>query len=156
MISKASENALAGEHINYKRYFATPTPLNSILWYVVAETDSGFYTTYRSAFDNTKKFDFTFFPKHQELLEPFENEKDAEQLIRFSQGYYTLEQKTDTIIFNDLRFGQIAGWTDPKAAFVFHYYLNYPKANLMVIQRGRFSNWNRQTFRSMIQRMKGN
>jgi inner membrane protein len=78
------------------------------------------------------------------------------QLLRFSQGYYTVERKNGSIIFNDLRFGQITGWYDPHADFVFHYYINNPKENLLVIQRGRFSNWNEETFGAMIERIRGN
>src|SRR5690606_74339 len=113
--------------------------------YVVVEDDSGFYTTYRSVFDEGRMV-FTYFPQRKELLEGRRHNNDVKNLLRFSQGYYTVEQRADTIVFNDLRFGQIAGWADPRAKFVFHYYVNFPEANLLVVQRGRFSNWNRETF----------
>jgi len=148
--------ALERQHISYHRLLTTPTPLNSWLWYVVVEDSAGFHTAYRATADDTNEaITFTYFPRQDELIHPFENLHDVQQLKRFSQGYYTVEQSGDTLIFNDLRFGQIAGWEDPAAKFVFHYYVNYPEANLLVIQRGRFSNWNRKTFRSMIDRIRG-
>jgi inner membrane protein len=58
-------------------------------------------------------------------------------------------------VFNNLRFGQIAGWHNPRAPFAFHYYLNNPDENLMVIQRGRFTGWNSKTATSLINRIKG-
>lgn len=144
------------QQLESKRFFTTPTPLNSWLWYVVAENDQGFLTTYRAvADDENDSLNFQYFPKQQAALEPYKNLHDIGQLMKFSQGYYTVSQKGDTLLFNDLRFGQIAGWDDPQAGFVFHYYINYPDANLMVIQRGRFSNWNRKTFNSLIRRIKG-
>jgi inner membrane protein len=155
-ILRSTSVALEQQHLSHKRLLITPTPMNTWLWYVVAEADSGFYTTYRSTFDNSKRpLQFTFFAKRDSLLEPLRKQHDVKKLIRFSQDYYTVDQWGDTLVFNDLRFGQIAGWNDPEAKFIFHYYLNYPEANLMVIQRGRFSNWNRKTFRSMVERIRG-
>lgn len=149
---------LQKQNIAFGRLLTTPTPANSWLWYCVAENDNGYNIAYRSRWDKADRpIEFTYFPKHREYLEPFQSAHDTKQLLKFSQDFYTLEKwDDDVIVFNDLRFGQIAGWNDPKAPFVFHYYLNDPKANLMVIQRGRFSNWNRETFYSLIDRIKGN
>ncbi|HEY0656105.1 MAG TPA: metal-dependent hydrolase [Chryseosolibacter sp.] len=150
-------DALKDNQIEEKRLLTTPTPANSWLWYAVAEVDSGYHITYRSRWDANAKINFTYFPRQQRLIEPFADNHETQQLLKFSQGYYTAERWQDSVIvFNDLRFGQIAGWSDSKAPFVFHYYLNDPDANLLVIQRGRFSNWNRTTFRSLIERIKGN
>ena len=154
-VDKATRAALKSRQIEAERFFSTPTPLNSWLWYIVAETDSGFHAAYRSSLDEKPEMSFNYFPQRDELLAGMNDRRDVQQLKEFSQGYYTVEIRTDTLIFNDLRFGQIAGWADPDGKFVFHYYLNYPEANLMVIQRGRFSNWNEKTFRSMVRRMRG-
>jgi inner membrane protein len=153
-VDRETKAILEQRKISWQRFFSTPTPFNSWLWYVVAETDSGFHTGYRSVFDDG---DLTigYHPQQNHLLENLDGRNDVQRLLRFSQAYYTVEQRSDTLVFNDLRFGQIAGWENPDAPFVFHYYLNYPEANLMVIQRGRFSNWNRRTFRSMVRRIRG-
>ena len=50
-ISADIKKAFAAEHISYTNYFSTPTPFNNLLWYAVAETDSGFYVGYRSLYD---------------------------------------------------------------------------------------------------------
>jgi inner membrane protein len=151
-VSTAMETA----KIDHDRILTTPTPLNSWLWFIAVEGDSGFHVTHRSTFDNeSKPYKFLYFPKQDSLLLPFIHQHEVAQLLRFSQGYYTVEQKKGSIIFNDLRFGQITGWYDPHADFVFHYYINNPEENLLVIQRGRFSNWNKETFSAMIRRIKG-
>jgi len=147
---------LIGQHINFQRFFTTPTPLNTWLWFAVAEADSGYYIGYRSVFDQTPANDFTFVSRNEHLLEGLHEDHSLQQLKRFSQGYYTIEIQSDTLIFNDLRFGQIAGWNNPKAPFAFHYYLQYPDENLLVMQRGRFANWNEKTFTSLMTRIKGN
>ncbi|HLZ86362.1 MAG TPA: metal-dependent hydrolase [Puia sp.] len=139
----------------YTRYFSTPTPLNNWLWYVVAEDSGGFYTGYRSLFDHEPTH-FRFQPKAKWLLKPFLGQPDVHYLLRFSQGFYTVEEWGDTVVFNDLRFGEMKGWEDPKARFVFHYFLQRPGENRVVVQRGRFAGWDRRTIRIFIRRIRGN
>lgn len=147
--------ALQKQGIRYSRYFTTPTPFNNWLWYNVAETDSGFQIGYRSVFDNDREISLRFFPKKNYLLDPFRSQHDLYQLIRFSQGYYTTDTSAQGIVFNDLRFGQMMGWQDPGAHFVFHYYLQDSDANHLVVQRGRFAHWNRESISFFIKRIRG-
>lgn len=149
---------LQRQHIVYDRYFTTPTPLNSWLWYIVAEDTAGYYTGYLSVFDRQRAIPFRYFPRNDSLLRfsSFRSREDVRALLRFSEGYYTLEQWKDTLVFNDLRFGEMKGWEDPQARFVFHYYLQYPGNNRVIVQRGRFAGWDGQTFRAFIRRIRGN
>ncbi|MBC7536265.1 MAG: metal-dependent hydrolase [Ferruginibacter sp.] len=144
------------QHISYSRYFTTPAPLQNWLWFVVAGNDSGYYVGFRSLFDTKKEIPFQFFARNDSLLTAAKRTEGIQQLTRFSQGFYTLEKCQDTLVFNDLRFGQNMGWQHPGARFVFHYYLSYPKENALVVQRGRFEGWNVQTLRFLLKRIKGN
>ena len=145
---------LARQHLSYTRYLSTPTPMNCWLWYIVAQDSGGFYTGYRSVFDHLP-IHFRFQHRNASLLQPYKPHIDVRYLTRFSQGFYTVEQWGDTTVFNDLRFGEMRGWEDPKARFVFHYFLQYPKANEIVVQRGRFAGWNLHTVRAMVRRIEG-
>ena len=144
------------EHIPYERYFTNPTPLQNWLWYVVAGNDSGYYVGFRSLFDSKKQIDFQYFPRNASLLKPVADHEDLQKLIRFSQRFYTVEKYNDTLLFNDLRFGQIIGWQNPKEKFVFHYYLQHPDNNKLVIQRGRFAKWDWEVVKALWKRIKGN
>lgn len=144
------------QQISYTKYFSTPAPLQNWLWYVVAGNDSGYYVGYRSIFDSKKEMAFQYFPRKDSLLRPYKNQEDIQKLIRFSQQFYTVEKWNDTLVFNDLRFGQIIGWQNPKGRFAFHYYLQHPHDNKLVVQRGRFEGWNLQTAQSLLKRIKGN
>ncbi len=155
VVNNELKNILRKQNISYNRYFTTPTPLNTWLWFAVAEVDSGYYVGYRSVFDKTEEMPFTFIKRNEHLLVGWENDHSLQQLKKFSQGYYTVELQSDTLVFNDLRFGQITGWNNANARFSFHYYLNYPKENLLVMQRGRFANWNKQTLESLTARIRG-
>jgi len=148
--------SLKEQKIPYRRYFTTPIAFNNFLWYVVADVKDGFYIGYRSVFDSKSKIDFEYFPKNDNLLEKMDEDENLQKLIRFSQGYYTAEKWHDTLVFNDLRFGQIAGWYNPRERFAFHYFIEYPDANDLVVQRGRLAKWNRETFTALINRIKGN
>jgi inner membrane protein len=147
---------LQKQQIPHTRYLTTPAPLQNLLWYVVAGNDSGYHVGFRSLFDQKREIAFQFFPRNDSLLLPVRDHKDLQQLVRFSQQFYTVEKWSDTLVFNDLRFGQIIGWHDPKGKFVFYYYLRHPEENTMVVQRGRFAGWDRQSIRSFLSRIKGN
>ena len=100
--------------------------------------------------------DFQFYPRNDSLLKPVSAHEDVQQLIRFSQQFYTVEKWGDSLVFNDLRFGQIIGWKNPEEKFVFHYFLEYNKGNQYVVQRGRFAKWDWNVFTSLGKRIWGN
>lgn len=155
IIDSDVKNIFARESIHYTRYFTTPAPLQNWLWFVVAGNDSGYYTGYRSVFVHTNKLHLEYFPRNAFLLDSVRNKKEVQQLISFSQQFYTIEKREDTLVFNDLRFGQVIGWQDPKEEFAFHYYLYPPIDNRLVVQRGRFAKWNNESLQTFFQRIKG-
>jgi inner membrane protein len=156
MIDNSAKDIFKKQNISYTRYFTTPTPLQNWLWYVVAGNDTGYYVGLRSVFDSKKEIAFQYFPRNDSLLTPLVEHEDVHKLIRFSQQFYTVEKWTDTLVFNDLRFGQIVGWRDPREKFVFHYFLDEGYDNKMVVQRGRFAKWDNITIRTLLKRIKGN
>lgn len=155
-VDKTSKETLHRYSIVYDDYFSTPTPLNSWLWYVVAKTETGYYTGYRSVFDSQPTIALQFVPRNDSLLNAIPANEDIQHLKRFSKGYYAVEKRHDTLIFNDLRFGQVIGWMNPKEDFVFHYYLKETANNTFVMQRGRFAKWDRNVVIALMDRIRGN
>jgi len=156
VVDKAVRETAQQKGIVWKRYFSTPTPLNNMLWYVVLEDEKGYYMGHRSVFDKgIDTASLHYFARHEDYLEPMEDLEDVHRLVRFSQGYYTIERWDSTLVFNDLRFGQMIGWQHPDARFVFHYYLQKPDDNSLVIQRGRFDNWDKKAILSLLRRIRG-
>lgn len=155
-IDQVVERELREQGVRYDRYFTVPTPLNSWLWYVVVGDSVGFHTGYRSVFDSRRRpMVFRWQPRNEKALEPFRGREDVGYLLQFSQEYYTIGTWKDSLVFNVLRFGEMKGWTDSGAPFVFHYFLQYPKNNQLVLQRGRFSGWDGQAFRDFVRRIEG-
>jgi inner membrane protein len=146
---------LDNRKISFKRFFVTPTPLNNLLWYVVAETDSGYNIGYRSVFDKATETNLHFVFRNDSLLKLSDNKEDIGHLVQFSQGYYSADMRHDTLLFNDLRFGEILGWAEPNSGFVFYYYLQYPSENKMIVQRGRFAKWNKDALLVFLKRIRG-
>jgi inner membrane protein len=155
-IDRDVKQVLQKQQISYTRYFSTPAPLQNWLWYVVAGNDSGYYTGFRSVFDSKDTIQFQYFPRNEAWLDTIRDHHDLQQLIRFSQQFYTVEKWTDTLVFNDLRFGQIIGWKEPKEHFAFHYFLQHPGNNKLVVQRGRFARWDWSVMKTLFKRIKGN
>lgn len=156
IINQEVKQALSRQHLKYTRYFTTPAPLQNWLWFIVAGNDSSYYVGYRSVFDNADTLTLEQFPRNIFLIDTLRNEKRIQQLIRFSKQFYTIEKEGDTLIFNDLRFGQIIGWQNPREAFAFHYFLNVDMDNTLVVQRGRFAKWDWHAMQSFYRRIKGN
>ncbi|TMI75786.1 MAG: metal-dependent hydrolase [Bacteroidetes bacterium] len=155
-IDKDVRTILKSQNIAYDRYFTTPAPLQNWLWFVVAGNDSGYHVGFRSVFDSKKEISFQYFAKNDTLLAPTKDQPEVQRLIRFSQQFYTVEQWNDTLVFNDLRFGQITGWVDPREKFVFHFYLKEGADNRLVVQRGRFAKWDWNVVKAFYRRIKGN
>lgn len=153
-INQSIEESLAKQAISNPAYFTTPTPFNSLLWYAVAAVPGGYQVGYRSVFDR-RQTAFHFVPQREELVRDLQQRQEVKDLKYFARGFYTLSIDGNGLQFNVLRFGQVLGWENPDAPFAFHFYLNSDQDNRMVMQRGRFSGWNRGSIQRMIQRIKG-
>ena len=136
-------------------FFTTPSPFNSLLWFVAVKDSNGYHTSYRSVFEKGP-MDFAYFPRNDIQTDSISNQKDVQLMKEFAQGYYTFEQWGDTTVINVLRFGQVVGWYNQKEKFAFHYYLTLPDENDLVVQRGRFMHWNAKTTEAFFRRMFGN
>lgn len=154
-VNHAVEKQFVQQQIPDDSYFTTPASFQNWLWFIVAGNEKGYNVGYISVFDKHDQVSFYYFPRNDSLLNSIEKNDDLSKLIQFSQQYYTVEKWHDTIVFNDLRFGQETGWDNPRNKFAFHYYLNFPESNDLVVQRGRFEGWNKRTLGSLWKSIKG-
>lgn len=143
------------QHIAYTDMLTTPSPLNSWLHFVLLKKDTTILYGYYSVFDKDDSLVLKTIAQQDVLLLPVRDHKEVQDLKQFSQGWYTVEKRKDTLVFNDLRFGQVIGWYNPSESFVFHYYLDHPQDNKLVVQRGRFAKWNSHTFHALLHKIAG-
>ncbi len=146
---------LKSQNITYNKYFTTPAPLTSFLWYMVAKSDSGFYMGYRSIFDKSDTVPLQYRKQNENLIAALPESNDLLKLKRFSKDYYSAEKSGDTLYFNDIRFGTTGGWERPNEDFVFRYILNEGMNNDLVIQRGRMKSAGKDAIKSLWERVKG-
>jgi inner membrane protein len=154
-IERTVIDSISKSHLGSVNHFTTPTLLNNLLWFVVIEDSLGYKVGYKSVFDTSKNLGLNYFPKNESYLSPIADHEEVMELKKFSQGLYTVEKWKDTLVFNDLRFGQINGWYNPQSRFAFHYYLSHPQENELIVQRGRFAGIDGKSMRVMWNRMMG-
>ncbi len=138
----------------YQSFFTTPSPFNAWLWFVIIRDQKGYYTGYRSVFDK-KPLLMDYSAKNEFMLKEVKDRDAVKDLVKFSMDDYTVERHGDSLMFNILRFGKIAGWYNPDAKFCFYYYFDKPGANEFLVQRGRFQDWNSKTIRVFFRRIRG-
>ncbi len=116
---------MAEQNIEYQkdRFVSTPTPLNNVLWYSVAEAETGYYLGMYSLFDDDNPSEFMFVERNEHLLEKVKDKNLIDELKWFAKGYYVVEEgPADTLFFNDIRFGMI-GWHEDRKNFAFKFKL---------------------------------
>lgn len=102
------ENSLAENNIEYSDYSTRPTPLNTILWGAVVESDSSFYLGYNSLLADAQNIKWDAYAKNHELMAPYSENINWQKLLRFTGGEYVVEENgSDTLFIHDLRFGKM-------------------------------------------------
>jgi len=147
------QRELTMQNIPYRDYMATPTPLNNLLWFVVANNDSVNFTGYYSVFDGDSPIDFLAVPKRNSLLDLPCDTSAARNLKRFSNGYYSLHKEKDQVVFSDLRFGQAGGWYRSDAPFVFNFILEEKCTDPTALQKGRIESMGAQALKKLFERI---
>jgi len=125
------ENSLIAQNIEYIEIQTKPSPLNSILWTANIETEKSFLIGDYSLLDKTQEVTFSKFEKNHHLLTDIKDDTLIHRLTQLTEGWYTIEKENDSIIFNDLRFGQLGVGTKAES-FVFSYVLFYDQNGKLV------------------------
>lgn len=129
------QKSLQDQGIAYMEIETRPSPLNSILWSAIVETEEAYLIGNYSLLDGRTPVTFITFPKNYHLLGPAANESIIHRLIFLSQDMYIVEcADNNQLYFNDLRFGQ-SGMDDAEAEFIYSYKLDYVDGVLMATER---------------------
>lgn len=149
------DNELQLLGVKTNRSMSFPTPFNNILWCHLAETDTGYFVGYRSMLDKKQTIDFTFFPNHRNLINAFAEDNQLQKLIKFSKGYYIITSEDGKLYFNDIRFGQMGGWDNKQASFVFKFLLEPQADGTLKISNDDWRKARMSGLSSLWQRIKG-
>ena len=110
---------LNSQNIKYLTIKTKPSPLNTILWTANVETKDAFLIGHSSFFDKNP-IQFSKYTKNHHLLGDLVNHDKVKRMIAISKGWYTINKVSDTLYFNDLRFGTLSIHPNAKN-FVFKY-----------------------------------
>ena len=106
------------QNIQYERFSSQPSILNNILWYAIAETKTDYYVAFYSLLDTSNKAERILkIPKRHTLIDI--NHPDIQALSWFSNGYFNLKAKGDTISYIDMRYPLLDENNPESAVFVF-------------------------------------
>ncbi|MBP7408601.1 MAG: metal-dependent hydrolase [Flavobacteriales bacterium] len=114
--------SLERQHIKYHDFSTRPTPFNCILWTVNVDAGDHFLLGYHSLLDTKPEVEFVRVDKGLTKLGPWADHEKVRRLKELSDHNFIVRQQGDTIVFNDLRFGQM-GEPTPDKPFVFSYLL---------------------------------
>lgn len=153
--NNAFEANLERQGIVYHDYISKPTPFNAILWAVTVKTTQGYYNGFYSLLDDDTKIKFEYFPKQEELLEPYLPHPKLNRLLEITKDYYIVEKQADTLLIHDLRFGQFNGWQEKGGEFVFTYSLTEKDAQLLFGQKDFSYRPEKGYFKAYVNRIAG-
>jgi inner membrane protein len=116
-VVKQFETALKNQNIIYSKIIVKPTFSNIILWNANVMTQDAVLLSDYSLLD-TKPISFTSYNRNLDLAKSLKEDPTYKELEEISEGWYILQNKNDTIFFNDLRYGILKNNAqDPKFAF---------------------------------------
>jgi len=128
------KNSLAENKIEYQRFTTSPTPLNSFLWSVVAETNDAYFLGHYSIFDDDENIEYTKLVKDEKLRRKYNNVDGFEIIKWFSNNYYILTEQKDHTAYVDLRFGPIDYENIDRTSYPFFFKINVIDNYLNVIE----------------------
>jgi inner membrane protein len=120
-INSIWKDRLEAKSIDYQRYMTSPTILNNVLWYCLAETEEGYYSGMYSIFDKDKQVELKYTPRNAALLNELPDDRTIGILKWFSNNYYNvIINDQGDIQLNDLRFGAIEN-NENKETYIFNF-----------------------------------
>ena len=104
-LERLAARSLETQGIQYQRLLVQPTPLNSVLWRIVAVSDHYYRVGYYSLLDDSDAIKTTRIESTPGLLKGIETHWPVQRLRWFTHGFYSVNREGDAIVISDLRMG---------------------------------------------------
>ena len=104
-VEEVAHSSLKIQNINTHRLLSVPSPFNTMLWRVIAMTDSGYAEGFYSIFDENKIIKFQEYDSQNNLLDDISELWAVQRLQWFSKGFYKVELVDNRVVISDLRMG---------------------------------------------------
>lgn len=155
------EKSLAESDIQYERYMTSPTILNNVLWYCIADGKDHYYRGFYSLMDSTENITIDSIEKGHDLLTPYEGQRPIEVLKWFSKDYYIvreIDREDADLQYYDVRFGAIGLSNDQgevEGEFVFGFDINTSGEQVTVNEKRERPSDAKEAFKVFFKRIKG-
>lgn len=151
------QGSLARQGITYHALTTRPSPFNTILWNANVDCGDHYALVEHSLLDTKPEVTLVKVPKQVELLGRWAQHERVRRLIELTEGDYVIQQRHDSLLFCDLRFGQL-GEPGADKPFVFSYAL-IPEGDDLRVERVPSPKLDSQQLRGWLgahwQRIKG-
>lgn len=97
--------AAAPANVTIENLLVTPSPLNTVLWRVLATTPEHYYEGWYSLLDDKPTIDWVRFDRGADLIAQHGNHPGLSKVANFSHGFYRVHEKQGDIFVTDLRMG---------------------------------------------------
>ena len=82
LVNNKVKHDLAEQNIDYDEFMATPTPLNNLLWYIIARKNEHCYIGYYSVFDKKAPIRYQLINRNDSVLLSYKNSDEIKKLPR--------------------------------------------------------------------------
>jgi inner membrane protein len=105
-VTHFAKTSLHNTGVSVRQLLVTPTPLNTLIWRVLAIGPRGYAEGFYSMLDDDPRIDFTWHPRDDSLYEEWSEDPNVARIARFSHGFFKMEERGDQVQISDLRMGQ--------------------------------------------------
>lgn len=105
LIEHDAKAVLADMGLTDAPLFSTPTPFNTVLWRIVALTESGYLQGYDSLLVNQRFVQFEYYPSDNTSLEAATDIWAVQRLRWFAHDFLKAQVQGDRLLLTDLRMG---------------------------------------------------
>ena len=111
-VTTLAQTALRAQGLEATQLLVTPTPLNTVLWRVLAMTPGGYAEGFHRLGDPVTALQLQTYPRGDSLAPVLQASAQAARLAWFTHGFYKLEERTDRqVVMSDLRMGLEPGYS---------------------------------------------
>ena len=113
-VAQHARQSLQALNLPSESLLVTPTPLNTLLWRVVALDGDQFHEGFYSWLDGDRPIRFVACPRGGTLAAQNAEHPQIQRLARFTDGFFKVHTQGDRLVVTDLRMGQ-----EPAYVFAF-------------------------------------
>jgi inner membrane protein len=104
-VNSVAENSLINQNISVTETLTGPSPFNTLLWRVIAMTDTGYVEGVYSLLDDSDEIKFDFYSSDNNLLIPISDDWNVKRLQWFTKGFYKVSTVDNKVVITDIRMG---------------------------------------------------